>query len=74
MRECPTCGSDNRHVRLVVAPMDSSVPFKGEVSKRAGHGGGIDSTVVENGIWYNGPCPDTWHDYERRSGDRRKSA
>lgn len=74
MKECPTCGSENKHTRLVVAPMDSPVSFKGRISKQLGHqGGGIESTVVENGIWYNGPCPDTWHDVERRSGkDRRK--
>ena len=71
--KCPTCGSENKWQKYVVAPMDCPVDFKGPFSRSLSHGGGIDSTVVENGVWYNGPCPDAWHDVERRSGkDRRQ--
>jgi len=74
MKKCPTCGSENKHTRYVVAPMDCPVDFKGPISKQLTGGGGIYSTVVENGVWYNGPCPDTWHDVEWRSGKDRRIA
>ena len=62
---CPTCGSAGP--RCCNSPYDASVKIRGLISKQLAY----NASSFENGIWFCGDCPDAWHDYERRKGDRR---
>jgi hypothetical protein len=62
--ECPTCGSDVKAYRYCNSVYDATVKIAGRVSKRISQS---DSSFdAKKKLWYNGDCPDAWHDTERR--------
>lgn len=69
--KCPTCGSDSKKRRGCNSAYDAELRIRGNITKRA-------DVLRESSfnakarIWYCGECPDAWHDYERRQGERRK--
>jgi hypothetical protein len=71
-KECPTCGSDTPGYRCDNSAYDATVDIVGAITKRADSLSETSFDRVKK-LWYCGPCPDAWHDTERRSGkDRRE--